>query len=137
MMEGREFVFSLLGVIFIVMAYNMFFVGIGVENNLIPQGGLDMEHFNKTEELLTMTVDMRNETTFLGDIWLIGDIAAVVGSGVRAFKFLWQVPDLFRSMMLQAGGYIGIPQWIFDIMFLFIMVLLIFIAISFFRGYRT
>lgn len=136
-MEGRELVFALLGVIFVAMAFNVFFVGMGTENNLIPQGGLDMEKFNKTRELMTMTSNMRNETTFLEDVPIIGDIAAIVGNAVKAFNFLWRVPGIFTDMILQAGGYIGIPEWIFDIVSAFVWILLMFIAISFFRGYRT
>ncbi len=136
-MEGREFVFALLGVIFVTMAFNAFYVDIGVSNDIAPQSGLDMQWFNKTQEVLGTVEGMKNETTFLEDVWIIGDIAAIVGSAAKGMKLLYEIPGIFMNMINQVGDYIGIPGWVFTIVGAFILVLVVFIVLSYFRGFRT
>jgi len=136
-MDGREMVFALIGVIVVTMAFNTFFMDIANNNGLETQEGLNLTHFNKTNTIISMTDDMRNETTFLENVWLLGDVVALVGAGAKAIRVIWEVPGIYVNMLTQASGLVGIPSWVFDVVTAFVWVALAFIIISAFFRFRT
>ena len=136
-MEARDITFGLLMVIFLTMAFNGVFIDIAVNNNLTHQTGLNMSTFNRTRDILDITRGMKNETGFIEDVPIIGDVVALVGSGARALKLMWELPSIFGSILAETAGFVGIPNWIYEILNAFVWVALVFIMISAYLRYRT
>jgi hypothetical protein len=136
-MEGRDIMMSLAAVILISISLNVFYVDLANSNNLGNITSLDTNVFNRTSELLDLTKSMSNETGFLEDIPIVGDIAVLLRNSISALRLMLSLPGIFISMVAEAGGVFGVPAWIYDIISLFLWILIVFILISAGLRYRT
>lgn len=136
-MEGREMVFALLGVIFVSLALNYFYVDMASQSGLTEQVGLNTQYFNKTNEMVGYFEEMKNETNILQDIPLIGDVVALLGNAIRAINILYSLPGIFLNMVSEAAGIIGIPAWVTALLNAFVWAALIFIIVSAMLRFRT
>lgn len=135
-MEARGLIFALLGVILLTMTLGFTFTDLST-NSAVPQEQLNMETFNQTNAILDMVSEQKNETGFLQDVPILGDVVALVGSSVRALHVMTSVPGIYMNMIADLSAYIGIPPYITLIANAFLWVLLIMIFISAGLRYRT
>ena len=136
-MEGRDIMFSLAAIILISIGLSSFYVDLANSNNLGDVEGIDTTVFNRTSDLLDITKQMSNETGFLEDIPIVGDVAVLLRNSISALRIMLSLPGIFISMVAEAGGIFGMPAWVYDVISLFIWILIVFILISAGLRYRT
>lgn len=135
-MEGRHLLLGMVGVMIVVMGLNFFYVDVA-RNTGADVETINTQTFNRTADIMDTTRGMKNESSFLEDVPILGDIVAIAGNSIRSLQLLTSVPGLFITMLSDLSLYIGLPAWAGPAIIAIFWIVLVFIFLSFMRGFRT
>lgn len=136
MIDARDLVLSILGITFVALAFNHFLLDMASSNG-VSVDGVDTTIFDQTEEATGISDSIRNETGFLEDLPIIGDMVAIVGNAAKGMKYIYSAPGVLINMVSNSIGILQAPAWIFDVISGFIWVFVIFMTLYFMRGYSA
>lgn len=134
-MDSRGLAIGVMFVIITALGMNFFLVDL-YDSNSSSNPTLDTSKFDRTRDMTQSVQNIKDETGFLEDVPVVGDIVAIVGNSVRGMRFIFQIPGILITMIGEVAGIFGIPLWVTDAASAIIWIFVIFTILYFMRGAR-